>query len=99
MPVCSGLSGFLFIFRQLKVVGYMVDFRDNRLFPPDKNEIIKSQLVKFNLPDSVFPIIENLIEGKISEDMLICCNGGCEICQITVKECYLETKDLLIEPV
>ena len=75
----------------------MDNFSENLLFPKDRNEIIKYNMDLFRLPASVQPILENLLAGRISPGMLVCCNGGCEVCQSVIADCYSQIQRQLNE--
>jgi hypothetical protein len=62
------------------------------LFPPDKDVIIKDQLEMFGLPVYVKPRIDALLDGRVSESTLVCCNSGCNICSEIIYECLQAVK-------
>lgn len=66
----------------------MSEIFENVLFPLNNHEIIKKALDKYGLPQSLDSLIEQLIEKKRSTSSLICCNGGCDVCNDSILNCY-----------
>ena len=63
-----------------------------RLFPPSKDEIIQKYISKYSLPEYANIYISQILEGKRSENSLICCHGGCEVCNDTILNCLEDIK-------
>jgi len=63
-----------------------------RLFPLSKDEIIHNFVLKYSLPEYASNYISQILEGKRSESTLICCNGGCEVCNDTILNCLFDIK-------
>lgn len=62
------------------------------LFPQDRDSVILDFLEQYGLPPYVKPRIIALLEGKLSESTLICCNSGCNICSEIIYECLQSIK-------
>jgi hypothetical protein len=63
-----------------------------RLFPLSKDEIIQKFVLKYSLPEYANNYISQILEGKRSENSLICCNGGCDVCNDTILNCLTDIK-------
>ncbi len=63
-----------------------------RLFPLSKEEIIQNYIKKYYLPEYAFSYILQILEGKRDEKTLICCHGGCEVCNDTILNCLSDIK-------
>ena len=63
-----------------------------RLFHPSKDEIIQKYISKYSLPEYANIYISQILEGKRSENSLICCHGGCEVCNDTILNCLDDIK-------
>ena len=62
------------------------------LFPPDKSMIIVDYLERYGLPLHVKSRIDALLDGRVSESSLVCCNSGCNICSEIIYECLQSIK-------
>lgn len=62
------------------------------LFPKDRTNIIYDSLKRYALPDHSILKIKALLEGKIDESSLVCCNSGCEICSEVLFNCLQSIK-------
>ncbi|ABZ93762.1 hypothetical protein EHQ92_09735 [Leptospira biflexa] len=65
---------------------------EDRLFPRSVDEVILEKVRFFFLPDRTAAFVKNLVEGKVSERSLICCNSGCDVCNETIYNCYVAVK-------
>ncbi|MCG6152193.1 MULTISPECIES: hypothetical protein [Leptospira] len=65
---------------------------EERLFPKTVDEVILEKVRFFFLPDRTAAFVKNLVEGKVSERSLICCNSGCDVCNETIYNCYMAVK-------
>jgi hypothetical protein len=62
------------------------------LFPPDKTMIIIDYLERYGLPPYVKSRIEALLDGRVSESSLVCCQSGCNICSDIIYNCLQSIK-------
>ena len=62
------------------------------LFPPDKSMIIIDYLERYGLPPYVKSRIDALLDGRVSEKSLVCCQSGCNICSDVIYDCLQSIK-------
>ena len=67
----------------------------DKLFKDDREQITVKTMELFNLPPVTKGYIDNLLNGKIDESLLICCHSDCSVCQQTVYDCLQEIKKQL----
>ena len=66
------------------------------LFSTTQTDIIYKNLSLFKLPKNYFKIIEELLNGKMREEALVCCHAECDICMITIKQCLKKVKEEIL---
>ncbi|EQA38412.1 hypothetical protein LEP1GSC047_2454 [Leptospira inadai serovar Lyme str. 10] len=57
------------------------------LFPKTKRDLILENLDWFGLPVRVGELVENVLDGKIREQSLVCCHSACDVCNSTIRSC------------
>ena len=70
----------------------MKENKEPRLFPPSEDEIILKAVEMFNLPEYAKNYIQQILDGTRSESSLVCCHGGCEVCNDTILNCLEEVR-------
>jgi hypothetical protein len=70
----------------------MKENEEPRLFPPSEDEIIFQAVEMFNLPEYAKNYIQQILKGTRSESSLVCCHGGCEVCNDTILNCLEEVR-------
>lgn len=56
----------------------------DRLFPKTEKELIDESLDLFFLPQRSYYLIESVLQGRVDERSLVCCNSGCSVCNDTI---------------
>ena len=62
------------------------------LFPPDRGMIVIDYLEQYGLPTYVKSRIDALLDGRVSESSLVCCQSGCNICSDVIFGCLQSIK-------
>ncbi|EPG76326.1 hypothetical protein LEP1GSC058_1212 [Leptospira fainei serovar Hurstbridge str. BUT 6] len=57
------------------------------LFPKTKRDLILENLDCFGLPARIGELVENVLDGKIREQSLVCCHSACDVCNSTIRSC------------
>ena len=70
----------------------MKNLDELRLFPISKEEMIQKIVKNYCLPEYASNYISQILEGKRSENSLICCHGGCDVCNDTIYNCLQDIK-------
>ncbi|XDD51934.1 hypothetical protein AB3N59_06190 [Leptospira sp. WS92.C1] len=68
------------------------------LFPKTKEEIIRLNLDLFDLPIRISGLIENILQGNVREQSLVCCHSACDVCNATIRTCLRKIKNELELP-
>jgi hypothetical protein len=63
-----------------------------RLFPRTREEILSEVANTFSLPEYAKNYLQQILKGERSESSLVCCHGGCEMCNDTILLCLEEVK-------
>ncbi|PJZ68931.1 hypothetical protein CH373_08005 [Leptospira perolatii] len=63
-----------------------------RLFPKTRKELIVENLDWFGLPPRILELIENILDGKIREESLVCCHSACDVCNKEIRSCARKVK-------
>ena len=75
----------------------MNEKKENRLFPRSLKEVVLECIQKYFLPAYAEDYIMQILENKRSIQTLVCCHGGCEVCNDTIINCYEEIIQIINE--
>lgn len=68
-----------------------------RLIPKTRKELILENLDWFGLPVRISELVENVLDGKIREQSLVCCHSACDVCNSTIRSCIRKVQRELEE--
>lgn len=63
-----------------------------RLFPRTREEILSEVVSAFSLPEYAKNYILQILKGERPESSLVCCHGGCDVCNDTILLCLDEVR-------
>ncbi|RHX84635.1 hypothetical protein [Leptospira stimsonii] len=65
------------------------------LFPKTREEVIRENLNLFDLPIRISALIENILQGNVREQSLVCCHSACDVCNATIRTCLRKIRNEL----
>lgn len=63
-----------------------------RLFPRTREEILSEVVSAYSFPEYAKNYILQILNGERSESTLVCCHGGCDVCNDTILHCLDEVR-------